>query len=167
MHGFFTAQTGLPYTPLIGQDIAGNGDQNAANNQRPNVVPGQPLYIASSAPPFRVANPAAFAVPAAGTYGDAGRNILRSSGLQQLDVGLFKTMKATERVSVQFRAEFFNVYNHPNFATPAASGNNLLTAGKFFGVSQEMASASSGGLLLPLFNSGGPRSIQLALKLLF
>ena len=167
LEGFFTAQTGLPYTPLIGQDIAGNGDQYAANNQRPDVVPGQPLYIASSAPPFRVANPAAFAIPAAGTYGDAGRNILRASGLQQLDLGVLKTMKATERISVQFRAEFFNIFNHPNFATPAASGNNLLTAGSSFGLSQQMANTSSGGLLLPLFNSGGPRSVQLALKLLF
>lgn len=167
LEGFLTAQTGAPYTPLVGQDIAGNGDQYAANNQRPDLVPGQPLYIASSAPPFHVANPAAFAIPAAGTYGDAGRNILRASGLQQLDLGVLKTMKATERISVQFRAEFFNVFNHPNFATPAASGNNLLTAGSFFGLSQQMANASSGGLLLPLFNSGGPRSIQLALKLLF
>jgi hypothetical protein len=76
-------------------------------------------------------------------------------------------VKASERFSVQFRAEFFNVLNHPNFAAPAASGNNLLTAGSSFGLSQEMANSSSGGLLLPLFNSGGPRSIQLALKLLF
>jgi hypothetical protein len=68
---------------------------------------------------------------------------------------------------VQIRAEFFNVYNHANFATPAASGNNLLTVGSSFGLSQEMANASSGGLLLPLFNQGGPRSIQLALKLVF
>jgi hypothetical protein len=167
LEGIFTAQTGVPYTPLLGEDIAGNGDQFAANNQRPNLVTGQPLYLASPAPPFRVANPAAFALPVAGAYGDAGRNILRASGLNQLDLGLHKTVKASERFSVQFRAEFFNVLNHPNFAAPAASGNNLLTAGSSFGLSQEMANSSSGGLLLPLFNSGGPRSIQLALKLLF
>jgi hypothetical protein len=167
LEGVFTLQTGTPYTPLLGEDIAGNGDQFAANNQRPNLVPGQPLYITSTAPPYQVANPAAFAIPAAGTYGDAGRNILRNSGLQQLDLGLLKTIKASERISVQFRAEFFNALNHANFASPAASGNNLLTAGSSFGLSSEMANASSGGLLLPLFNSGGPRSIQLALKLLF
>ncbi|MGB9458396.1 MAG: TonB-dependent receptor [Bryobacteraceae bacterium] len=166
LEGIFTAQTGVPYSPLIGQDIAGNGDQYAANNQRPNLVAG-PLYIASSAPPFRVANPAAFAIPAVGTYGNAGRNILRASGLHQLDLGLHKTVRINERFAVQFRAELFNVYNHPNFATPAASGNNLLTAGSSFGQAQEMANASSGGLLLPLFNSGGPRSIQFALKVLF
>jgi hypothetical protein len=131
------------------------------------LVSGQPLYIASSAPPFHVANPAAFAIPAAGTYGDAGRNILRASGLHQLDLGLHKTFQASERVTLQFRGELFNAFNHANFATPAASGNNLLTAGSSFGFSQEMANASSGGLLLPLFNSGGPRSVQLAFKLLF
>jgi hypothetical protein len=167
LSGLWTAQTGVPYTPLIGEDIAGNGDQFAANNQRPNLVPGQPLYITSSAPPYSVANPAAFAIPAAGTYGDAGRNILRAAGLEQLDVSLLKTTKITERISAQFRVEFFNVLNHPNFATPAASGNNLLTAAGSFGLSQEMANMSSGGLLSPLFNSGGPRSIQFALKLLF
>lgn len=167
LDGLFTAQTGVPYTPLIGQDIAGNGDQFAANNQRPNVVLGEPLYLTSSSPPYQVANPAAFALPAPGTYGNAGRNILRASGLNQLDASLLKTFHTTERVSVQFRAEFFNILNHANFATSAASGNNLLTAGNSFGLSQETANMSSGGLLSPLFNSGGPRSIQLALKLLF
>ena len=167
LDGVLTAQSGLPYTPLIGQDIAGNGDEFAANNQRPNLVSGEPLYISSSAPPYRVANPAAFSLPATGTYGNAGRNILRAQGLNQFDVSLLKTIKATDRISVQFRAEFFNLLNHANFASPAASGNNLLTAGSSFGLSQEMANMSSGGLLSPLFKSGGPRSIQLSLKLLF
>jgi hypothetical protein len=78
VQGILHVQTALPYTPLLGRDVAGNGDQNAANNQRPNLVPGQPLYLRSSAPPFQVANPAAFAAPVPGTYGDAGRNILRA-----------------------------------------------------------------------------------------
>ena len=82
-------------------------------------------------------------------------------------MSLLKTIKATDRISVQFRAEFFNLLNHANFASPAASGNNLLTAGSSFGLSQEMANMSSGGLLSSLFKSGGPRSIQLSLKLLF
>jgi hypothetical protein len=167
VQGIFTGQTGVPYTPLLGEDIAGNGDQYAADNQRPNIVPGQPLYIASTAPPYKVANAAAFSVPAAGTYGDAGRNILRAAGLNQLDLSLLKKIRITERFTLQFRSEFFNILNHTNFATPAASGNNLLTAGNFFGLSQETANMSSGGLLSPLFNSGGPRSIQFALKLLF
>jgi hypothetical protein len=166
LDGLLTSQTGVPYTPLIGMDIAGNGDQFAANNQRPNIVAGEPPYISSSAPPYRIADPAVFATPAPGTYGDAGRNILRASGLNQLDAAVLKTFKTTERVSVQFRAEFFNLLNHSNFATPAASGNNLLTSPNF-GLAQESANMSSGGLLSPLFNSGGPRSIQLALKVLF
>jgi hypothetical protein len=167
VQGLFTAHTGTPYTPLLGQDIAGDGDQFAANNQRPNIVPGVPLYISSSAPPYQVANPAAFSIPAAGTFGDAGRNILRNPGLEQFDVSLLKNTRITERVTAQFRAEFFNVLNHANFASPAANGNNLLTAGSSFGLSQESANMSVGGLLSPLFNSGGPRSIQFALKLLF
>jgi hypothetical protein len=167
VQGLFTAHTGTPYTPLLGEDIAGDGDQFAANNQRPNIVPGVPLYISSSAPPYQVANPAAFSIPGAGTFGDAGRNILRNPGLEQFDVSVLKNTRITERVTAQFRAEFFNVLNHANFASPAASGNNLLTAGSSFGLSQESANMSVGGLLSPLFNSGGPRSIQFALKLLF
>jgi len=165
--GLFSAQTGLPYTPLLGSDVAGNGDQNAANNQRPNVVAGEPLYLSSTAPPFRVANRQAFAAPPAGTYGNAGRNILRSSGLHQFDFALMKDTRLSERLTLQGRAEFFNLFNHANFATPAASGNHLLTAGSSFGLSQQMASEAAGGFLGPLFQSGGPRSIQFGLKLLF
>jgi outer membrane receptor protein involved in Fe transport len=167
LQGLFTAHTGTPYTPLLGQDVAGDGDQFAANNQRPNIVPGVPRYIASSAPPYQIANPAAFAVPAAGTFGNAGRNILRNPGLEQFDFSVLKNARISERITAQFRAEFFNVLNHADFASPAASGNNLLTAGPSFGLSQESANMSAGGLLSPLFNSGGPRSLQFALKLLF
>lgn len=167
LQGLFTAHTGTPYTPLLGEDIAGDGDQYAANNQRPNIVPGVPLYIASPAPPYPVANPAAFSIPAAGAFGNAGRNILRNPGLEQFDASLLKSTRITERLTAQFRVEFFNLLNHSNFASPAASGNNLLTAGSSFGLSQETANMSVGGLLSPLFNSGGPRSIQFALKLLF
>ncbi|HLI84385.1 MAG TPA: hypothetical protein VKV17_10735 [Bryobacteraceae bacterium] len=167
LDGVLTVQSALPYTPLLGRDNAGDGDQFAANNQRPDVAPGQPLYVSSSLPPYRIANPAAFLTPAPGTFGNAGRNILRASGLQQLDLGVHKRFKISDRTSFEFRSEFFNIFNHPNFASPAASGNNLLTAGSLFGVSQEMANMSSGGLLPPLFNSGGPRSIQFALKVLF
>ncbi len=167
VQGIFSARTALPYTPLLGRDVAGNGDQSAANNQRPDIVAGQPLYSRSTAPPFHVAHSRAFAEPAAGTYGNAGRNILRGSGLQQLDLGILKTTKISERLSAQFRAEFFNLFNHANFALPAASGNHLLTAGADFGLSKQMANESSGGLLPPLFSAGGPRSIQLALKILF
>ncbi len=167
LEGIFTAQTGVPFSPLLGQDNAGNGDQFAANNQRPNIVSGQPFYITSTAPPYQIANAAAFSVPAPGAYGNAGRNILRAPGLNQLDLSFLKNIRVTERIALQFRSEFFNILNHTNFATPAASGNNLLTAGSSFGISQETANASSGGLLSPLFNSGGPRSIQFALKLLF
>ena len=167
MQGIVSAQTGLSYTPLLGRDVAGNGDQNAANNQRPNVVAGEPLYVSSTAAPYRVANTRAFAAPAAGGYGNAGRNLLRSSGLHQMDLGILKDTRVGERLTWQLRAEFFNLWNRANFATPAASGNHLLTTGSDFGLSKQLANESAGGFLGPLFQSGGPRSIQLGLKLLF
>lgn len=167
VQGIFSAQTGFPYTPLLGSDVAGNGDQNAANNQRPNLVAGQPLYVQSTAPPFRVANRAAFAAPAAGTYGNAGRNILQAGGMHQLDFGVIKDMRVAERLTLQCRGEFFNLLNHPNFASPAASGNHLLTSGTSFGLAQQMANESAGGFLGPLFQSGGARSVQFGLKVVF
>jgi len=165
--GIFTAQTALPYTPLVGRDAAGNGDMNAANNQRPNVAAGRGLYRDSSAPPFRAASAAAFSNPAPGTYGNAGRNILRSSGMYQLDLGVRKLTPISERLGFEFRAEFFNLLNHPNFASPAAGGNHLLTSGSDFGLSKQMANEGAGGFLGPLYSSGGPRSIQFAVKVIF
>ena len=58
-------------------------------------------------------------LPAAGTYGNAGRDIPRGPGLGEFDMSLFKSMAVTEQVKVQFRAEFFNILNHPNFGMPA------------------------------------------------
>jgi hypothetical protein len=80
-------------------------------------------------------NPGAFVQPAAGTYGNVGRNILQGPGLQELDLSLAKKFTFTERFAAQFRAEFFNVLNHTNLNTPnpvvfaAATGGPSPTAG--------------------------------------
>ncbi len=167
VHWISVVRSAPPYTPLLGRDVAGNADQNAANNQRPNLVADRPLYVDSSAPPFRVANAAAFATPAPGAYGNAGRNILRSRGAHQMDFAVRKTTALAEKVTLEFRGEFFNLFNHPNFASPAAASNHLLTAGREFGLSKQMANESAGGLLGALFSSGGPRAVQFGLRLAF
>ena len=93
-------------------------------------------------------NTAAFTTNAIGTFGNAGKNILRGPRFFNTDLGLIKNTRVTERTSVQFRAEFFNVFNHPQFSNPANNAA-LPTLG-------QITSASV-----------NPRLVQLALKYVF
>ena len=101
-------------SPSLGRDQSLTG----GNADRPNLV-GDPKV--SDPGPDRWFDPAAFAVPAAGTFGSAGRNILRGDGLHSFDLGVSRFFRVTERQSFQFRAEVFNPANHPNFFFPTAS----------------------------------------------
>jgi hypothetical protein len=112
-------------------------------------------------------NPAAFTAPPTGQQGDFGRNVLRGFGAWQADLALQRQFHVTEKVGFRFRAEFFNIFNHPNFGNP----DNPLTD-LWFGHSTQMLASSLGsgganGGFSPLYQIGGPRSIQLALKLEF
>jgi hypothetical protein len=92
---------------------------------------------------------------------------LRGFGATQLDLALQRQFHLTERVELRFRAEFFNIFNHPNFGSP----NNSLTSPLFGQSTQTLAnflgSGGANGGFNPLYQIGGPRSIQLALKLQF
>jgi hypothetical protein len=135
---------------------------------RPNVVSGVPLYLnGSQYPGGKAFNPAAFTTPAPGQQGNLGRNVLRGFGAWQDDFSLRRQFHLTERVGLQFRTEFFNIFNHPNFGSP----NNQIQ-GALFGVStltlaSSLGGGSVGGGFNPLYSFGGPRSIQFALKLQF
>ena len=135
---------------------------------RPDVVPGVPFYLHDSSVPGGVRlNKAAFRTPPANQQGDLSRNALRGFGLNQVDFTVRRQFSFTERLKLHARAEFFNILNHPNFAPQ----NNVLTD-PLFGQSTQMLGRSlgSGGTLggfNPLYQIGGPRSIQLALKLQF
>jgi hypothetical protein len=139
----------------------------AQSVQRPNVVPGVPWYLSDpTAPGGWIINQAAFTVPVSG-QGDLGRNALRGFNVSQVDFTLQRLFKLSERFSLQTSADFFNIFNHPNFGAPI----NYMTSPQF-GQSTQMLNAwlgsggQSGGLN-PLYQIGGPRSIQLALKLQF
>jgi hypothetical protein len=110
-----TAQTGFPFTPQLGYNPTGNGDTR--NPVRPNWNPSYSgsLYPRTAAEWF---NPEAFLPPAAGTYGNVSRDALVGPGSTGVDFSATKNARATERVGVQFRAEFFNILNHTNFLTP-------------------------------------------------
>ena len=98
--------------------------------------------------------------------GNLGRNALRGFGAAQIDLTLRRQFKLHERLSPQACADFFNIFNHPNFGPPI----NYLSS-PLFGQTQMLGSSlGSGGQnggLNPLYQIGGPRSAQLALKLLF
>jgi hypothetical protein len=127
-----------------------------------------PLYINdSSSPGGKLLNKAAFLVPIDLRQGTLERNALRGFGVSQLDFALRREFHITEAVRLQLRAEAFNIFNRPTFADPISS----LTSG-LFGRSTQMLGQSLGtggitGGLNPLYQIGGPRSLQFALKLQF
>jgi hypothetical protein len=148
---------------------------------RPDVVPGQPLYLwGSQFPGGKGFNAAAFTDPPINPttgeplrQGDLGRNALRGFGAFQWDFALHREFPIHESIRLQFRVEMFNVLNHPNFGPP----NGQIGIGQF-GIStamlgQYLNGGTSGtgnlgsGALSPLYQIGGPRSIQLAFKLAF
>jgi len=158
-------RTAFPITPTTGRDPLGLGLTNIA---RPDLVPGQPLYLYSDAfAGGKRFNPAAFdgATPLAqGRQGTLGRGTLRGFNLSQVDLSLRRRFSLTERFALDFRAEAFNVLNTPNFANPTG----VMTSGNFGRSVATLASGLAGASgQNPLFVVGGPRSIQLALKLQF
>ena len=102
--------------------------------------------------------------PPIGTFGTMGRNLFRDSGFRNWDLSLFKNWKFKERLTAQFRAEFFNILNHPNFANPSHNSTNDPSAVGQFGCGCATPDVASTN---PLLGSGGNRAMQLGLKLLF
>ena len=160
------ARTASPVNVVTGQSLFGVA-LSGASVQRPNVVPGVPLYLdRPNAPGGQVINRAAFSSPGT-AQGNLGRNALLGFGAAQWDLSLRRQFRLTERISLQARGDFFNILNHPNFGSPV----NSLSSPQFGQTTQMLASSlgsggQSGGVN-PLYQIGGPRSIQLALKLLF
>ncbi len=97
-----------------------------------------------------------------------GRNIFRDGGFRNWDLSIVKDWKFKERLTTQFRAEFFNILNHPNFANPYGSYttyyNNDPSGGSGFGCGCVTPDAAAGNFVL---GAGGARDIQLGLKLIF
>ena len=131
-------------------------------------MPGQPFYLQdSTVAADKRLNAAAFKAAAAGQTGNEPRNFLRGFGAWQSDLAVRRQFKVKERWTLQVRGELFNIFNHPNFAQPTS----LLTS-PLFGISTSMLGRSlgSGGLnggFAPIYQVGGPRSVQLAMKFLF
>ena len=146
--GIITLQTGRPFTVALLSDIDNSGTGRSilgfGANDRPNLVGNPELSNPTTSQWF---NTAAFAFSAPGTFGNAGRNILDGPGFQSVNASLVKNTHFTERVNLQFRAEAFNLFNHPNFNLP----DNFLGSPTFGRIT----------------SARDPRHIQFGLKLLF
>jgi hypothetical protein len=162
LSGILTLQTGPPFTVLSGRDESNTGGGSdrpiiigdwhipdpgpnrwfntctlLANGAQRNCLPGDtPAWLVNT-----------------GTFGNAGRNIVRSDGLKNFDLGLSRSFRFTERVSLQFRSEFFNLPNHANFGLP----NQMSTSSSFASVSRAAFQSQT----------GAQRQIQFAAKIMF
>ena len=167
------AQSAGPFSISSGIEV---DELGRSVQRRVNVTPGIPIYIDDPlAPGGRRLNNAVdparpgcrgpFCPAPAGQQGSLGRNVLRGFPLNQIDFALRRQFNFTENVHLQLRAEAFNLFNHPNFGLP----ENNITSAQFGRATRTLAtSLSTQGLgLSPLFQIGGPRSVQFALRLGF
>jgi hypothetical protein len=143
--GIVTLQDGTPVSPIY----AAYDGANAGTTNRPNVVPGQNIALPGSQ---RTAanwfNTNAFSTPAPLTFGNAGRDIIIGPGNIVFDLALDRSFTVTDRSHIEFRGEFFNAFNHPNWGIPGTYADFA----PFFG---------------NILGSGPPRRIQLALRFEF
>jgi hypothetical protein len=156
LNSIVDARTGFPINVTIDRNSADVPDGNT-NNQRPNLVPGVPLIPSGGQTISEWINPAAFSIPAPGTFGDAPRNVARGPGAWQIDMGLAKHISLTERLQLQFRAEVFNIFNHPQYGLPQSD----LSAGP--GIFGSIISTVNTGPV----GTGTPRQMQFALRFAF
>src|SRR5581483_1030942 len=172
------AQSGLPVDPYtVGTIDVSTG---VARYTKPDIVPGQPFYISDpTVPGGRRFNAAAFQMPPTQRIypypsipsiyydvpirqGDAGRNILRGLPRWQLDWAMGRDFTLTEALKLQFKGELFNIFNHPQFGPPSGD----FTVPATFGVTASTFGRQLSGLS-SIYQMGGPRSVQLSLRLLF
>jgi carboxypeptidase family protein len=163
-------------TVMSGQPIGIITSDGGINfHQRPNVVPGVSQILPGS-PPNGYINPLAFSQPddsSSNPFGDLGRDAVYGPGFWNIDFSLTKDTKLTERLNLQLRAEFFNIFNHPQFALPGG----VITPAGGTGMTLPVALAQCAGCFStstpdvaqgnPGLGGGGPRVIQFAARLQF
>ncbi len=156
-------RTGFPVNVLLpGSYIAADGN---SGTQRPDLVPGVSLTPPGGRTIAHWINPAAFALPA-GEFGNAPRNLLRGPGTWQIDMGAARTFSIAERAQVEFRSEFYNIFNHPQPGQPQSTFNPANTTG--FGSIVNTVNLNT-AIVSPItpVGSGTPREIQFAVRLEF
>lgn len=164
--GLVHARTGFPIT-VLDTNYAAEG-LSFANVFRPDLVPGQPVWLANaSAPGGRELNPAAFQLAPNLAQGNLGRNSITGFGMWQIDLALRREFALDEHRSLQFRIEAFNALNHPNYADPVAFLSSPLFGQSASMLNMMLGTGSPGSGLTPLFQNGGARSVQIMLRFQF
>ena len=142
--GNVALQNGTPVTPILGSNVSNNGK---TTGDRPNVIGNPNKGPKSIKPGSTWVNIKAFSAPATSTYGNARRGVISSPSYMDADVNVARTFTLPREMALQFRAEFFNAFNHPNFGLP-----NVTFGTSNFGT---------------ISSALDPRDIQFALKLNF
>jgi hypothetical protein len=150
------AHTGFPVNVTVDRSSSDVPDGNTTD-QRPNLVPGVSLTPPGGSKAAQWINPAAFAVPAPGTFGDAPRDVARGPGTWQVDLAAVKHFPLDEHTRLEFRAECFNLFNHPQYGQPQSDFSE--GPGVFGGIISTLNTGPVG--------TGTPRQMQFALRFSF
>src|SRR5712692_9163029 len=161
LNGILTAESGLPISPIFTFDQDRDGSTD--NEQRPNLAPGI-TRIPTNLSKTQLFDPTVFVIPAVGTRGSLGRNIIEGPGLVTFDPSITKSfpLNSDGTRSIQFRTEIFNAFNHPNFAIPEVGNLTVFTG----------VDSTGKGILNPTAGlitktSTSSRQIQFSLRLVF
>jgi hypothetical protein len=139
-----TLQSGMPISAVVSQDISGTGTPIV---NRPDLIKNPNISNPSAA---RFFDPTAFQIPATGTFGNSGRNVITGPGIENVDMALARSFRMSDSTRAQVRTDFYNLFNHPNFVAPPTM--------------QNFADSSDFGAL---FVARSPRIVQFGLKFLW
>jgi hypothetical protein len=158
LDGIFRARTGFPITVLNAEYAMG---VTFANVFRPDLVPGQAVWLNGRL------NPAAFQSRGELLQGNLGRNAIAGFGMHQFDLAVRREFRLTEKLKLQSRMEMFNVLNHPNLADPVAYLASPLFGQPVSMLNLMLGTGTPATGLAPMFQAGGPRALQIVMRLKF
>ena len=164
LDAFVLARSAPPVDVIGGVTFA----SGTALRYRPNVNPGVPLDLYG--PQYaggKIFNPAAFAAAPAGQQGNLGRNVLRGFAGSQTDLAVERQCRVTGNIVLRFKAEVFNIFNQANFGSPIADVSSPLFGQSTQTLANSLGAGGANGGFSPLYQIGGPRSIQLVARLQF
>ena len=160
------ARTGFPVNVLLPSSYT--APDGASGEERPDLVPGVSLAPPGGRSVTEWINPAAFALPA-GEFGTAPRNLVRGPGTWQIDMGAAKDIALPEKWALEFRAEVYNIFNHPQLGQPQATCNvsTSVPAGCQTGFGSIITTVNTSVSPITPVGSGTPREVQFAVRLQF
>ncbi len=161
INGIVTAKTGQPFTPLLGIDTSLTGTAVNRPNYAPNafIVKDGQISLNRSLPLDPATGLPAAIIPKTGEFGNLGRNTFTGPGYKNVDMSVLKEIRFGEKLKIQTRLEMFNIFNTTNLALPERRVRD-----PFFGRSTRTPDVAGG---VPGIGGGGPRALQLALRLVY